>query len=55
MPLDQLANNTRKRGGLNTQGVDLDNSNAENANGCACKFDAKEILFAFTDPSSSSG
>lgn len=39
MPLDQLANNsnTRKRGGLNTQGVDLDNNNAENANGCACK------------------
>lgn len=49
MPLDQLANNTRKRGGLNTQGVDLDNSNAENANGCACKsFHIKGIYF-FTD------
>lgn len=46
MPLDQLANNTRKRGGLNTQGVDLDNSNAENANGCACKSRILSSLYA---------
>ncbi|CAO0792709.1 unnamed protein product [Mucor circinelloides] len=34
MPLDQLADSSRKRGGLNTQGVDLDNNEA--SNGCAC-------------------
>ncbi|KAI8891378.1 ras-domain-containing protein [Backusella circina FSU 941] len=35
MPLDQLAESTRRRGGgLNTQGVDLDSN--ENASGCAC-------------------
>ncbi|CAO3656157.1 unnamed protein product [Mucor hiemalis] len=36
-PLQKLpiTNNGRKRGGLNTQNVDLDN-NGENANGCAC-------------------
>lgn len=41
MPLDQLANsqNARNKRGLNQQGVDLDNNNnADNANGCACKF-----------------
>jgi Ras-related protein Rab-5C len=36
MPLDQLADSSRRRGaGLNTQGIDLNNS--ENASGCACK------------------
>jgi Ras-related protein Rab-5C len=37
MPLDQLADSSRRRGGarLNTQGVDLNNN--ENASGCACK------------------
>lgn len=35
MPLDQLADSSRRRGGLNTQGVDLDTN--ESSNGCACK------------------
>jgi Ras-related protein Rab-5C len=34
MPLDQLADSSRRRG-LNTQGVDLNNNG--NASGCACK------------------
>ncbi|KAL9560275.1 GTPase Ypt5 [Mucor bainieri] len=34
MPLDQLADSSRRRGGLNTQGVDLDNN--DSSNGCAC-------------------
>ena len=37
MPLDQLADSSRKtRNGLNSRGVDLENS-GNNANGCACK------------------
>ncbi|KAG0748670.1 hypothetical protein G6F57_003997 [Rhizopus arrhizus] len=36
MPLDQLADSSRKtRNGLNSRGVDLENS-GNNANGCAC-------------------
>ncbi|KAI7901512.1 ras family-domain-containing protein [Cokeromyces recurvatus] len=37
MPLDQLADNSRRRGGLNSnQGVDLSNNNNNNSNSCAC-------------------
>lgn len=35
MPLEQLADSSRRRGGLNTQGVDLDNN--ESNGGCACR------------------
>ncbi|CEP12055.1 hypothetical protein [Parasitella parasitica] len=35
MPLEQLADSSRRRGGLNTQGVSLDQNEA--ASGCACK------------------
>ncbi|KAI9244309.1 ras protein [Sporodiniella umbellata] len=35
MPLDQLADNRRNRNGLDSRGVDLNNSD-NSANGCAC-------------------
>ncbi|KAG2206582.1 hypothetical protein INT46_002837, partial [Mucor plumbeus] len=45
MPLEQLADNSRRRGGLNTQGVDLDNN--ESNGGCACRLILYYIMYKY--------
>lgn len=46
MPLDQLADNRKNRIGLDSRGVDLENSDSS-ANGCACKFITRFLCIHF--------